>query len=584
MNIQDANVLIDIRNNKYCTQRAISERTGYSLGSVNNSVNELAFEGYIDTKCCITDRGCQAFDNSRPKQAVILAAGFGTRMVPINTNTSKGLLEVHGEPLVERLIIQLHEVGIRDIYIVVGYLKEQYEYLIDEYGVSLIVNNDYILKNNLHSLKCAVNHLENSYIIPCDIWFRDNPFRKEELYSWYLLSEEESEAGNTRINRKMEIVKSTNRDMGNVMVGLAYLTEVDAQFIRRKVVEACDNKVFDNSFWEDILFDREKFYLHARVIHRDDFVEINTYEQLRELDNNSNQLKTDALEIVASVLNVSENEIKNIFVSKKGMTNRSFLFNVGEKRYIMRIPGEGTEKLINRKQEAVVYETISKSGFGEKVLYLNPTNGYKLTEYIEGARNCNTQNYEDIKKCMNILRRFHESNFAVEHIFDIFKQIDFYESLWGERKSVFRDYEKTKSNVFSLIPYIETHMKPYVLTHIDAVPDNFLFSKNGITIIDWEYAGMQDPDVDIAMFCIYSMYEKEEVDRLIDCYYPEGTDEQNRYKIYCYIACCGLLWSNWCEYKRSLGIEFGDYALRQYRYAKEYYRIFAERFGDIENE
>ena len=87
---------------------------------------------------------------------------------------------------------------------------------------------------------------------------------------------------------------------------------------------------------------------------------------------------------------------------------------------------------------------------------------------------------------------------------------------------------------------------------------------------------MQDPHVDIAMFCIYSLYERAEVDNLIDLYFENNCTKETRLKIYCYIAACGLLWSNWCEYKRQLGIEFGEYSLRQYRYAKEYYRIFME--------
>lgn len=61
------------------------------------------------------------------------------RMVPINTETPKGLLEIHGEALIERIIRQLHEANIHNIYIVVGFMKEQYEYLIDEYDVTLIV-------------------------------------------------------------------------------------------------------------------------------------------------------------------------------------------------------------------------------------------------------------------------------------------------------------------------------------------------------------------------------------------------------------------------------------------------------------
>ena len=88
-------------------------------------------------------------------------------MVPINTEEPKGLLEVHGEPLIERIIKQLHEVGITNIEIVVGFMKEHYEYLIDEYNVDLIVNPYYATRNNIYSLYLAKDRLANGYIIPC---------------------------------------------------------------------------------------------------------------------------------------------------------------------------------------------------------------------------------------------------------------------------------------------------------------------------------------------------------------------------------------------------------------------------------
>ncbi|MCR4901026.1 MAG: phosphotransferase, partial [Treponema sp.] len=132
----------------------------------------------------------------------------------------------------------------------------------------------------------------------------------------------------------------------------------------------------------------------------------------------------------------------------------------------------------------------------------------------------------------------------------------------------------------SLKTYIDSCQPDFYLTHIDAVPDNFLFSskdgKEEIQLIDWEYAGMQDPHVDIAMFCIYSLYkERSQIDRLIDLYFENRCSQKNRIKIYCYVALCGLLWSNWCEYKRQLGVEFGEYSLMQYRYAKDYYKLAA---------
>ena len=94
--------------------------------------------------------------------------------------------------------------------------------------------------------------------------------------------------------------------------------------------------------------------------------------------------------------------------------------------------------------------------------------------------------------------------------------------------------------------------KEWKLCHIDANCDNFLFYRENneerIKLIDWEYAGMQDPHVDIAMFAIYSLYNKEQIDELIGMYFTEGCNKETRFKIYCYIAASGLLWSNWCEY------------------------------------
>ena len=184
---------------------------------------------------------------------------------------------------------------------------------------------------------------------------------------------------------------------------------------------------------------------------------------------------------------------------------------------------------------------------------------------------------------MHELREFHGQKLRVDHSFDLFGQMEYYESLWEGTPSAYKDYEKTKAHVLQLKDYIEANAGEWVLTHIDAVPDNFLFvEKNGgteIRLIDWEYAGMQDAHVDLAMFCIYAMYDRPQVDALIDCYFTEGCPQEVRTKIYAYIAVCGLLWSNWCEYKSRLGVEFGEYSLKQYRYAKDYYKLVKQELA-----
>lgn len=583
MNKQESDILNNLFVEPFINQRILSETSGHSLGVVNKCIKSLIKDGYLDDYIRPTERARKEFKAKAPKNAIILAAGFGMRMVPINTQSPKALMEVNGEPLIERTIKQLHEVGVTDIYVVAGFMKEQFEYLIDEFGVELIVNEDYVAKNNLHSLALVADHLSNSYIVPCDIWCDRNPFHRHELYSWYMVSDLVDNDSNVRVNRKMELVSVPEKQGGNAMVGISYLVEEQSAVVRKRLRELDKNSRYDGAFWEETLYENDRMIVQARVVHANNVVEINTYEQLRELDEESNHLKSDAINIIAKTLNVPTSEVIDIIVLKKGMTNRSFLFTCTDKKYIMRIPGEGTDQLINRREEAEVYKAIDGKHICDDIVYINPENGYKITEFLEGARVCDPNNIDDLKACMEKLREFHSQHLTVDHEFNIFGQIDFYESLWDGAPSIYRDYKKTKSNVLSLKKYIDEHVETRCLTHIDAVPDNFLFTAEGdIRLIDWEYAGMQDPHVDIAMFCIYALYNKRQIDCLINIYFENKCPDETRIKIYCYIAACGLLWSNWCEYKRSLGIEFGEYSLRQYRYAKDYYKIVIAEEGGFD--
>jgi len=577
MNRLDRDILISLSVKPFVSQRILSETSGCSIGAVNQSLKNLVNEGCLTKDMSLTKKAEDILEMHAPKNAIILAAGFGMRMVPINHEIPKALVEVHGEPLIERTIRLLREVGVEEIHVVAGFMKEQLEYLLDDYGVNLIINEEYAQKNSLHSLALAAEHLSNTYVIPCDLWSERNLFREKELYSWYMVSDAPDPESRIRVNRKKELVKTTGRQMGNQMIGISYLTGETAQEVKKRLQAYDHDSRYQNAFWEETLYDADRMILQARVVSEADVTEINTYEQLRELDEDSNNLRTDAIEIIMDVFDAGMRDIKDITILKKGMTNRSFLFTCKEKKYIMRIPGEGTDYLINRKEEADVYRAIDDKDICDPIVYINPDNGYKITEYYENTRVCDPDNVEDLKRCMKKLKNFHDMNLKVSHTFSLFERIDYYESLWDGIPSGYRDYRKTKESVFSLQSYIKEHTEKMCLTHIDAVPDNFLFVKKGeeeeLRLIDWEYSAMQDPHLDIAMFCIYAMYDKEKVDRLIDIYFDDQCPPETRIKIYCYIAACGLLWSNWCEYKRILGVEFGEYSLRQYRYAKEYYRI-----------
>ena len=287
----------------------------------------------------------------------------------------------------------------------------------------------------------------------------------------------------------------------------------------------------------------------------------------------------EAKEIISEVFNCSAANIRHRKDLKSGMTNDSYVFSVkgNPGYYILRTPGAGTEMLISRENEYDVYQKVLPLGISDDIVYICKDSGLKITRYWENSRICDKDNESDVRASMKVLREFHNLGITVSHEFCLIERIQYYEGLLGGKPSRYSDYGITKSRIFDLINYLSNIKKNHVLTHIDAVPSNFLFLPSGeIHLIDWEYAGMQDPHIDIAMFAVYAMYDKQETDKLIDIYFLDSAKPDTRKKIYAYVAMCGLLWSNWCEYKAVHGEEFGEYALRQYRFAKEYYDLFSE--------
>lgn len=127
--------------------------------------------------------------------------------------------------------------------------------------------------------------------------------------------------------------------------------------------------------------------------------------------------------------------------------------------------------------------------------------------------------------------------------------------------------------MMELLDRLDAMNRPEYLSHLDGNVDNFLFLPDGgIRLIDWEYAGMCDPLIDIAMAAIYSYYKETEVDRLMETYLNRTPTDEERQVVYSYVALGGFLWSLWAVYKSAIGEEFGEYTLIMYRYAKTYYR------------
>ncbi len=574
MNKRSNDVLLALASRSFENQRELASFCNCSLGAVNACVKELSANGHIDNRMFLTAKAKHLLSKTSPKRAILLASQYGVRASFAAQQTPKALLKIQGEPLIERIIKQLNEAGIFEIYVVVGFAKEQFEYLIDKYNVELLVNTEYSKKRTLYSLLLAEAHLENCYIVPCDIWCKQSPFRDAELYSWYMVTNEMVPDSFVRINRKEELAVIPQNALGNNMAGIAYITANIAPVMRGRLKKMAADRRCYFALWEDALPESGKLLLHSRLTNAENIRRVDNFEDMLELDS---QMSVP-IATVSQILGVAENEIKNVAVLKKGAVNCSYTFVCQGKKYVVRVPSYGITKAAIQLRESAAYRVLQQHGIAIETVYVNDNTGLKISRFIDSVRHCDPFDENDVCLCLAKLRQIHDKKLKVENRFDLFENINYFESLWGGADSMYSDYEETKKNVFSLKRYIAAHKHEECLTHIDPVAENFFISLSKETsqevyLIDWEYAAMQDPHLDIAMFCLYSLYNREQVDRAIELYFGGKTENEIRIKIYCYMAVGGLLWSNWCESKYKGGTEFGIYALKQYRYAKEYYRI-----------
>ena len=214
------------------TQRELAKSMDLSLGTVNGLIRECLEKGFIRERdgekgreLALTDRGRELLAPYKVDGALIIAAGFGSRFVPLTFETPKGLLEVFGERMIERQIRQLYEAGVEDITIAVGYLKEKFEYLIDKYNVKLLYNPEYSCKNTLATVYRARHLLQgrNMYILSSDNWLRENMYHAYECGAWYSAAFKE---GDTRewcltFNKKGRITDVNVGGNGTVLLGTA---------------------------------------------------------------------------------------------------------------------------------------------------------------------------------------------------------------------------------------------------------------------------------------------------------------------------------------------------------------------------
>lgn len=224
------------------------------------------------------------------ENAIILAAGFGSRLMPLTNTVPKPLVSVHGIPMIERIIERLVEIKVKNIVIVTGHLKESFEYLIAKYkNVSLIFNKDFKISNNISSIYYARKHLSNSYVIEGDIYIQNKEIIKahQEVTNYRAFKVSESLDWCFKINNNNKILDFFKGGSDCYqMVGISYWNNSDGKKLSKHIADCYTNMKCLNIFWDQVPLEIKKDDFYVSVVSCDstDAVEIDTYEDLVAID------------------------------------------------------------------------------------------------------------------------------------------------------------------------------------------------------------------------------------------------------------------------------------------------------------
>lgn len=292
MNYNQFKILVFLEKNNKNTknsQRDISKSLNISLGTVNKVINDLKKINLIDEELFLTKAGLEALEPYRVKRAIFFAAGFGSRLRPITLNTPKPLVRVHNKRIIETLLDACVEAGIEDIVVVRGYLKDEFNILLNKYpNIKFVDNEFYSEQNNISSAYVAKDYLCNCYILESDLYLTDsNLIQKYEYNTNYLgkyVEKTDDWCFETK-NKKIIRYKHGGNNCHH-MYGVFHLTEEDSIKFKRDLEDFYNNVPgAKDCFYDDIALNyyKDKYDVVVRECE-DGIVEIDSFNELKEID------------------------------------------------------------------------------------------------------------------------------------------------------------------------------------------------------------------------------------------------------------------------------------------------------------
>lgn len=232
----------------------------------------------------------EALEPYRAKRAVLLASGFGSRMLPITINTPKPLVEVNGRRIITTILDALLAIDVTEIYIVTGYKRECFELLKRDYPmVTLLENPDYAVTNNISSACVAKDRFRNAYVFESDLYLKNPRLLKKYRYRSCYMGVPVGRTGDWCFDTEGGVITGLHKGGENChhMFGISYWTAEDGARLAKDLAECFEvDDEAKQRFWDDVpcVLRRDNYEVRVEECTFDDVDEIDSFAELQEID------------------------------------------------------------------------------------------------------------------------------------------------------------------------------------------------------------------------------------------------------------------------------------------------------------
>lgn len=511
--------------------------------------------------------------------AVILASGYSNAF-----DIPSCLLKVDHQTMIKRTIDMLKNRNIYEVYIIVGYKKNLIIEELENENVNFIINSIYTSNGTMKSLSLLKKYLNKDFIL-----IEGNLFFDENILTTLLDSPNPNCITYTALNGSMEktFIECTEKNhlifmsTSSVAVGIS---KISIKLFREMLVlnESATYNWLNYKYF--MLKCSKNLPISFINVDNKKWININSNEQYNKAvegiySNIYRKVSEKTIQFITNYLHqaigTQPKEIRKIEFSG-GMTNKNYKITLTDGNELqIRIPGAGTNSLVNRHNEIINSKAIATLEINVPTFYFNAHDGVKIAKYVKDAQTLSKRTVvvtNNMEKIADILKKLHSSNVKMNNAFSFLSIIQDYESVIITKTNKYYidkkypDFPRVKEKIEYLNDKIQ-QLKSFSVCpcHNDLVPENFIKSRGGeIFLIDWEYSGYNNPFWDLAAFILESELTMDDEQKFLKFYFQRPLLEEEYFQLNFYKSVQDILWSLWTIIKELHGDSFGNYGYKRY--------------------